>query len=197
MYTDNELLDLLAQDSEYAFTVIFDRYRGKVLGTAIRMLKSTAAAEEIVQEIFMKVWTKRKEMGSVKHLQGFIATMTRNLVFDRFKKMTHEAAYINSISNSEPVINDTDHRARTSSAHKILQQAVDRLPTRQKQVYELTRIQGLSIDDVAATLSISRNTAKSHLTAALQSIQRYLATYPDTFVCLATINLLAAVFQKI
>ncbi|GEP89087.1 RNA polymerase sigma-70 factor, ECF subfamily [Chitinophaga terrae (ex Kim and Jung 2007)] len=195
-YTDKELLHLLAQDSEYAFTVIFDRYRGKVLGTAMRMLKSTSAAEEVVQEIFMKVWAKRRELESVTHLQSFIATMTRNLLFDRFKKLAHEAAYLDSLVHLKPVINDTDHRVRTSFAHKLLQHAIDRLPPRQKQVYEMVRVQGLSIDEVSDTLSISRNTAKSHLTAALQAIQKHLRTHPDTFVCLVSINVLTMVFQQ-
>ena len=194
-YTDKELLHLLAQDSEYAFTVIFDRYRGKVFGTAMRMLKSSSAAEEIVQEIFMKVWIKRHEMESVIHLQGFIATMTKNRLFDRFKKMTHEAAYLDSIVHTKPEINDTDHRVRSSFAHKILQQAIDGLPPRQKQVYEMIRVQGRSIDEVSLALSISRNTAKSHLTAALQGIYKQLRTNPDTFICLFSVSLLTAIFQ--
>jgi RNA polymerase sigma-70 factor (ECF subfamily) len=162
----------------------------------MRMLKSSSAAEEIVQEIFMKVWIKRHEMESVTYLQGFIATMTKNRLFDRFKKMTHEAAYLDSIVHTKPVINDTDHRVRSSFAHKILQQAIDGLPPRQKQVYEMVRVQGRSIDEVSLALSISRNTAKSHLTAALQTIYKQLRTNPDTFVCLFSISMLTAIFQQ-
>lgn len=194
-YTEKELLRLLARDSEYAFTVIFDQYRGKVWGTAMRLLKNPSAAEEIVQDIFLKVWAKRRELASVTHLQGFIATMTRNLVFDRFKKMVHETEYRKSLPLAEPAVSDADHRVRSSLAQKMLQHAIDRLPPRQKQVYEMVRIQGLSIDEVCLALSISRSTAKGHLTAALQAIRSHLSAYPDAFVCLLGIKVLLAVFQ--
>ncbi len=194
-HTEKELLCLLAQDSEYAFTIIFDRYRGKVWGAAMRLLKDPSVAEEIVQDIFLKVWAKRRELESVTHLQGFIATMTKNLVFDRFKKMAHETAYRKSLQRAEPVVNDTDHRVRSAIAYRILQRAIDSLPPRQKQVYEMIRIQGLSIDEVCMSLSISRSTAKGHLTAALQAIRNHLGAYPETFVCLIGLKLLILVFQ--
>ncbi|KAA2242672.1 sigma-70 family RNA polymerase sigma factor [Chitinophaga agrisoli] len=194
-HTEQELLCLLAQDSEYAFTIIFDHYRSKVWGTAMRLLKDPVMAEEIVQDIFMKLWARRRELAPVTHLQGFIATMTRNLVFDRFKKMVHENEYRKSLQRAEPVVDDTDHRVRSAMAHNILQRAIDRLPPRQKQVYEMLRIQGLSIDEVCAALSISRSTAKGHLTAALHAIRNHLNAYPDTFVCLIGLRLLIALFQ--
>lgn len=128
-------------------------------------------------------------------LNSFIATMTRNLVFDRFRKLMHEAEYRKRINDAELVINDTDHRVRTSQTHKILQHAIDALPPRQKQVYEMVRIQGLSIAEIAQSLSISKSTTKGHLTAALQSIRHYLNAHSDTFAGIIAIQLLTAIFQ--
>ncbi|CAL1519353.1 sigma-70 family RNA polymerase sigma factor [Chitinophaga sp. MM2321] len=195
VHNEKELLKLLAKDSEYAFAVIFDHYRKKVLGTAIKMLKDHAMAEEIVQDIFMKVWLKRKEMETVTSLNSFIATMTRNLIFDRFRKLVNEVEYRKKINGAELVIDDTDHRVRTSQTYKILQNAIDTLPPRQKQVYEMVRIQGLSIAEISQSLSISKSTTKGHLTAALQAIRQYLNAHSDTFAGLITIQVLAAVFQ--
>ena len=195
LHNEKELLTLLAQDSEYAFAVIFDQYRQRVFGTAMKMLKNQSVAEEIVQDIFLKVWLKRQELETVNHLQNFIATMTRNLVFDRFRKMVNEVEYRKKMNNAELVINDTDHRVRTSLGYKVLQHAIDKLPPRQKQVYEMVRIQGLSIDETSQNLSISKSTAKGHLTAALHAIRSHLNAHPDTFVGLITLQVLAAAFQ--
>jgi RNA polymerase sigma-70 factor (ECF subfamily) len=195
LHNEKELLKLLAQDSEYAFAVIFDQYRKKVFGTAMKMLKSEAAAEEIVQDIFLKVWLKRQELETVHHLNSFIATMTRNLVFDRFRKLVHEAEYRQKMNNAALVVNDTDHRVRTSLGHKILQHAIDKLPPRQKQVYEMVRVQGLSIDETSRHLSISKSTAKGHLTAALHAIRHHLDTHPGILTGVIALQALTAVFR--
>ncbi|HEU4552337.1 MAG TPA: sigma-70 family RNA polymerase sigma factor [Chitinophaga sp.] len=189
---EKELLTLLSRDSEYAFAVIFDHYRPKVLGTAMKLLKDVPAAEEVVQDVFLKLWLKRHEMEPVTNLHGFIGAITRNLVFDRFRKKVHEITYRMSMNGAEPVINDTDHRIRTSLACKLLQHAIDQLPLRQRQVYEMVRVQGLSMDEISQKLSISKSTAKGHLTAALQRIRTHLNAHA---VSILTVPLLVAVFQ--
>jgi RNA polymerase sigma-70 factor (family 1) len=196
LHNEKELLKLLAQqDSEYAFTIIFDHYRPKVLGTAMKLLKDTAMAEEIVQDIFLKLWLKRHEMETINSLRSFIVTMTRNLVFDRFRKKMNETVYREKIDSATLVINDTDHRVRTSLSNKILQHAIDQLPPRQKQVYEMVRIQGLSMDEISQHLSISKSTAKGHLTAALQAIRSHLNAHTDTFIGIVALQVLINIFQ--
>ncbi|HWV66662.1 RNA polymerase sigma factor [Chitinophaga sp.] len=195
-FNEKELLEMLAEDSEYAFASIFDHYRPRVQGTAVKLLKSTSLAEEVVQDVFLKLWLKRREMNTVSHLSAFILTMTRNLVFDRFKKKVHEAAYRKHIEQLPAVINDTDHKVRTSLAGKVLQHAIDGLPARQKQVYEMVRIQGLSMEEISENLSISKSTAKGHLTAALQSIRNYLEKHPDTLLDVVGIQVLISIFHQ-
>lgn len=187
---------MLAEDSEHAFARIFDHYRPKVQGTALKLLKNTSQAEEVVQDVFLKLWLKRHEIDTITHLNAFILTMTRNLVFDRFKKKVHEAAYLKHVEQLPAVINDTDHKVRTSLTSKILQHAIDGLPARQKQVYEMVRVQGLSMDEISQHLSISKSTAKGHLTAALQAIRNYLEKHPDTLMDVVGLQVLISIFHQ-
>lgn len=194
---DKQLLELLAQDSEYAFAVIFDKYRPRVYSTALSFLKSSDAAEEVVQETFLRVWQKRKDLSQVNYLNSFVKTIAYNLMVDQFRKTILEKGYKKELALNVPVVDDTDHRVRNDESVRLLQAAIAILPQRQRQVYELARIKGLSQEEIAIALSISKNTVKVHMTAALQSIRTYLSShYPDTLGSIPVLLLLARMTGK-
>src|SRR5882757_6445537 len=177
---DHELLQLLARGSEYAFAIIFDRYRRRVYKTALVFLKSSEAAEEVVQEVFLRLWQKRKDLPDINYLNSFIRTIAYNLMVDQFRKKILEKDYKKQLGFEQAMVDDTDHRVRDDESVRLLQAAIATLPQRQRQVYELARLKGLSQEEIATTLSISKNTVKVHMTAALQGIRAYLAShYPD------------------
>lgn len=197
--TDNEreLIALLATDSEYAFAIIFDRYRPRVYRAALAFLKNASAAEEVVQEVFLRVWQKRKELGQVNYLNSFIRTIAHNLMVDLFRKSVLERQYIKAMETENSTIDDTDHRVRTGESLTLLQDAIAALPDRQRAVYEMARIQGYSQDKIAAELSISKNTVKVHMNAALRSIRAYLAEhYPDSLGSIPLLIVLARMAGK-
>jgi len=191
---DHELLQLLARGSEYAFAIIFDRYRRRVYKTALVFLKSSEAAEEVVQEVFLRLWQKRKDLPDINYLNSFIRTVAYNLMVDQFRKKILEKDYKKQLGFEQAMVDNTDHRVRDDESVRLLQAAIATLPQRQRQVYELARLKGLSQEEIATTLSISKNTVKVHMTAALQGIRAYLAShYPDA---LPFLLLLAKVLNK-
>lgn len=195
LHNEKELLHLVAQNSEYAFAILVDHYHKKVYSTALHLLKDPVQAEEVVQDIFLKLWLKRAEAEGLGNLGSYIAAMTRNQVFDHFKKKAYEVQYKKEIGSQEDLVDNADHRVRSFQLSQIIQRAVNRLPARQKQVYELSRVQGLTMEEIARTLSISKSTAKGHLTAALQSIREYLAnSYSDALPGFGAVSLLTLLF---
>src|ERR1700748_1337736 len=83
---------MLAGGSEHAFTRIFDHYRGKVYSIAWHFLKSPVLAEEIVQDVFMKIWLKRQDLGELQSPENYLFILTRNLILDRLKALSYESA---------------------------------------------------------------------------------------------------------
>ncbi len=177
LHNEPELLQLLKNGSEKAFTLLFNAYRGNIYSTAFTFLNSATLAEEVVQDVFLKMWLKRTEMGEVRHLQDYLFIMTRNIIFDRLKKMSYEAAARQSLTGNETSADETEYLARFHQCQQLLKEAIDRLTPQQKKIYILAKEQGLSHEDIAAAMQLSKYTVKKHMALALNAIRKYLYTH--------------------
>jgi RNA polymerase sigma-70 factor (ECF subfamily) len=185
------LIHLLSQGSEYAFTEIFDHYRGPVYGTAFKFLKSEQASEEIVQDIFLKIWIKRDELPTVQNFDAFLFTMARNAILDRLRKTANEKIAQQVLAKQQNFTDNTDHRVQDSQYQQILEQAIDQLSPQQRQVFRLAKMEGYSYKEIGEELGISVLTVKVHMNKALQSLREYLKGHMGT---LAFIPLLLKIF---
>jgi RNA polymerase sigma-70 factor (family 1) len=173
-YDETKMLELLAAGSEYAFTELFSRYRARVYTVAFRFLRTEAAAQEVVQDVFLKCWLKRQELAAVKNLDAYLRVTTKNQVLNRFRKLANETAAQEELSRRDQQVNDTDHLLLEHQYREILQQALQQLPPQQREVYRLAREEELSHEDIASRMNISPVTVKSHMARALQFIRRYI-----------------------
>lgn len=173
-YEESTLLSLLAEDSEYAFQFIFDRYRDKTYKVAMMYVKSSTVAEEIVQDVFLKLWYQRKSLGEIRSLENWLFTLTRNLTFNCLKKIAHEwAAREKWIEQNVFSENTADHKILDHEYQQLLQHAIEHLSQQQQQVYKLGKEEGLSYDDISKHLSISPLTVKTHMARALAAIRLF------------------------
>ncbi len=179
-YLKNEKkwLKKLSEGSELAFTRIFDHYRPRIYSVALKMLKSTDLAEEVVQEVFLKVWTKREEMAAINHFEGYLFMMARNHIYDRFKKLANEKAANRIFTEKRSTdVNNTDHPVIEGQYYELLQQTLSMLPPRQRQIYHLSREKGMSYKQIGRQLNISHLTVKKHMAEALGFIRRQLESH--------------------
>lgn len=183
-YDEKKVLEMLAQGSEYAFTQLFDHYRARIFSVAMRFLKSRELAEEVVQEVFLKVWVRREQMAMVLNFEGYLFTMARNRVFDCIKDLAEETAAKREFVHSIQPMNGTDHFLIEKQYEGLLQEAVNQLPPQQKQIFRLAKIEGLSHQAIAEQLHISRLTVKTHMAKALQTIRHNLRHHLTTFILL-------------
>jgi RNA polymerase sigma-70 factor (ECF subfamily) len=135
LYDESRLLSLLSEGSEYAFTQIFDRYKDCIYSVAYKILKSHLMAEEIVQDVFMKIWIKRSELSDINRLDAYLFIVARNLTFDRLKRLAYETSAKTHLFENEKTDDDADHRIRRHQCERILGEAISRLPAQQKRVY--------------------------------------------------------------
>jgi RNA polymerase sigma-70 factor (ECF subfamily) len=162
----------IARGSEEAFARFFNRYKSKIYGVAVKMLKSSALAEDTVQEVFLKIWLKREELTRVDHIEGYLFIIARNHILNTLKSLAKEKSVLDDINLIPGSEDNTDHLVREKQYHKLLEEVIDQLPPQQKMVYRLSRLEGLSNDKIASKLGISPFTVRKHLSQALKFLRK-------------------------
>ena len=191
-YEESTLLSLLAQDSEYAFQLVFDRYRNTIYKVSMLYVKSPVIAEEIVQDVFLKLWFQRRQLQQIRSLESWLFILAKNLALNNIKKIAHEwTAREKWVKENVFAENSADTKVLTTEYQQLLQQAVDQLSPQQQQVYKLAREQGRSYEAIGEQLSISPLTVKTHMARALGSIRLFLQQHGMFPVLLALMGTLS------
>jgi RNA polymerase sigma-70 factor (ECF subfamily) len=169
------LLRQVAEDDEQAFRRVFDHYKAPFHATAFKMTRSTDIAEEIVQEVFVTLWVKRKLIAIAKKPEGYVFTILHNCIYAHFRKLVLERQLKSKMSQAEE---QSENRVETLLLEKesktIIENVISQLPPQQKLIYRLSRQQRLSREKIALELKISPNTVKNHLSAAMDYLRTYL-----------------------
>jgi RNA polymerase sigma-70 factor (family 1) len=171
---EHALLQQVANGDGDAYTIIFRHYSQQVFDVAMLYLKDNGLAREIVQEVFMKIWLKRADMDQVKNFKDYLFILTRNHIYDGFKKqLVRVKAYDRHIQNQPATQNDTDHLLLQREYDAILDKAVSGLPPERKKVY-LARRQGWSNEEISLQLNISVHTVKKQMSLALHAVRAFV-----------------------
>ncbi len=175
-YEESRLISLLADDSEYAFQLLYDRHRKKIYQTALRYLKSPILAQEVVQDVFMKLWFNRRKLNSDQPIGAWLYTLTKNNLLNRLKKIANEWNAMKEISMvSEVAVNNVENRLQESQYNELLEEAVRSLPVQQQKVFILARRHHLTYLEIGEKLGISALTVKTHMSRALEAIKKYFS----------------------
>jgi RNA polymerase sigma-70 factor (ECF subfamily) len=177
---DNQLLLKIAEGDESAFKDLFRAWRDKLYFFMLRITHSSEMAEDILQDVFLKIWTNRATLGSIRHFDAYIYQMCRNQAITGMRRMAQETLILAELKKApEPAEEDTvDQRELNNKFQAILQ----RLPTQQRLVYTLTHLQGLKHEEVAQQLKISSSTVKNHMTRALYTIRQELLQHLEMII---------------
>lgn len=184
-YDERAILQKVATGDEAAFRQLYDHHRQRIYSFAVQLTKSEDRGDEIVQEVFMRVWTYRASLSEVQNFQAWIQRIARNLFIDALRKIAREKDYIREI---RPITSE-EHRPvedalRDKELAGLMQKALEELTPQQRTIFELSRIQGLKREEIARQLNLSENTVKVHLTRALSTIRDYLGRHSGSALSL-------------
>lgn len=184
------LLLLVSENDELAFRVIFDRYRHKIYSLAFHLTRSEFLSVEVVQEVFIKMWTVRKSLPSVRCFQAWIRTVTRNAIKNHLRSLARERHALQGMrSVPPPAPLSPEHSATDRHYQQALLLAIDNLPAQQKKVYLLSRQAGLKNDEIAIHMDLSVYTVKEYLSKALQTLRTKLMAGWDSMALLVALLL--------
>ena len=182
------MLILASQANEGAFTSLFHMYKNKLYAYIFRLTESEMLAEDIVQDVFMKLWHDHPSLINIDNFGSYLFRMSKNQVINHFKRMAHETLIMAEIFHQKPAgHNETQDMISLKDVEKVLGEILEKLPPQQKAIYHLSREEGRTHEEIADLLKISPNTVKNHMVQAMSTVRTQLRKHADTMLILSAV----------
>lgn len=173
--TDQELVSLIKQDSRGAFEEIYDRYKFLLLTHALNKLRNREEARDILQEAFVYLWNKRLSI-SDENLGGYLYTVVRHMILNRLARDKYRKQYFDALQQFATEGNvETDFRIREQQLQHLIETEIAALPSKMREVFELSRKQHLTHRQIADRLGITEQTVSKQITNALKILRTRLS----------------------
>ena len=162
-----------------AFKALFMKYFPKMKYFIAHMVKSDDVAEELSQDIFMKIWEQREKLDKVKSFNSYIYRMAKNISINYLEhKYLEELYFENYLGETEVTI---EGELYAHEMELLEQLVVSRMPPQRKKIYEMSRKKGMKNEEISASLRISKKTVEHHLNLALKDIRKILSLFVSFF----------------
>jgi RNA polymerase sigma-70 factor (ECF subfamily) len=171
----------LKDGDEFCFRQVFDQYHQKLYFFILYKTKSEYIAEEVAQMAFTKLWQCRQTLQEEYTISTQLFRIATTVLIDFLRKYNNKDAVTARLDalEIEEGVDSTTERMRGVELQKQILEAVNELPPVRKQVFEMSREQGMSHREIAATLSVSSRTVETHIYKALKQIRKHIALAID------------------
>lgn len=170
---DKVLVARLKDGDKVAFKLLFERYYPLFISFALRLLKDESTAEDLIQNIFLKIWVGRANLNEDKNFKNYLLVSIRNEIYQYFRY-----AFRTDDSAECPEVIDTSINIETEISAKELEKRVSgiisRMPSRRREIFEMSRTEKLSNKEIAMRLGVSVRTIEKHIENALADIRKHL-----------------------
>lgn len=180
-YDEKVLLLHVADGDSQAFRRLYDQHHQKVFSFAYYLTRSYFDAEEITQEIFIRIWKYRRQLPGIENFDAWLKIAVRNRTFTWLQKLSLQKNAAKKLYQQK-IHAASYNMVLDRELESAIELAVSQLPRQQKAVFLLSRKNGMKHKDIAETLGVTLSTVKNHMKAALQSIRIYLHNHTDTII---------------
>nr|WP_121271281.1 RNA polymerase sigma-70 factor [Pedobacter schmidteae] len=174
-YNEVELLTRLGNGDKYAFELLYNQYKYRIAGNLLKLLKSEDLAEEILQDLFVKIWDTRKTIDPQKSFRSYLFRIAENMVMDYYRKASRDKRIQDKLmaATAESYSHIEEHIFNKES-ELLLYNAIELLPPQRKQVFTLCKLEGKSYKEVSELLGISHSTINDHLLKSNRFLKQHL-----------------------
>ena len=182
LYSDEQLIQEIKADNMFAFDGLYKKYCKKIYKFGYSILKSREDSENLVQDVFLKLWENRHKVEKNESVRSYLFTITYNSAISIIREKSRESQFLEylkciQVITEDPVNVGIEYNELTLK----LDEVIKALPQRQKEVYMLHRFNGLKYNEIATRLNISVNTIENHMSLALKTIRSKLSEYSLIF----------------
>ena len=169
---ENELILLLKQSSKEAFTTLYKKYWKQVYNFSRLYLTSQSVAEEVVQEVFIKVWESRDFLREEENFKGLLFIITRNLIFNIHRKNVNEDFYKITVLSAMESSYDIEEELEAKNLSEYIDLLIAELPPRRREIFNLSRKENKAYKEIALLLNISEKTVENQISEALKYLRK-------------------------
>jgi RNA polymerase sigma-70 factor, ECF subfamily len=175
-YDEQEWLKQLQGDDYDTFEIIYNAYHRRIFIFACKMLPLAADAEEIVQNVFLALWNQRKNIQISTSLIAYLFGIARHMIYEFIQhKINHEAFVAYYLDNNQEYSFITEEEYLYKELEFKVQKLIQELPERRREIFLLSRLEGLTYKKIATQLHISENTVDTQIRHALAYLRTHLA----------------------
>ena len=171
--SEKSLLAKVAFGDEQAFSELFYAHHQQLGIHIYRITESVELAEEVVQDVFLKIWLNRDALTKVENFRAYLFVLSKNHALNCLRKLAKERVNQVTIDENTAVLQLADHND-PDSYYALLDEAINHLPPQQQKVYLLSRHNRLKYDEIAHQMGLSRETVKKYLQASTLSITNFV-----------------------
>lgn len=183
--TEKRYIEASSRGDGKAFESLFLHYFPRVKGFISGILQNEEEAEDISQDIFVYMWQKREKLAEIENLNAYLFRVARNTVFRHIERSLlfrdYQQQQTDKVSFSSIDNGSIEEELYAKELEYLIAIAVEKMPPQRKLIYRLSRIEGISNDEIAKRLTLSKRTVENHLTLALADIRKLIVFFILTF----------------
>ena len=173
---ERELIKRLKNNDEDVFALLYANYKPLLYRYCYAFLNHTELVDDVIQEAFISVWIKREHLDPEKSLKGYLMTCCRNQIFDLLKEASKNSALKEKLwSSFQEQQNISEDSIDTVQLNELINKAIQQLSERKRLIFELSRFEGKTHEEIAKELGISKNTVKNQIVDSTKLIQNYIS----------------------
>jgi len=172
-----DLLERIGKGDQRAFARMVQSYWNTIYSQSLAYLKSAPRAEEVTQDIFMKIWNTREKLAGVRQLDNYLFIIARNQIVNETRRRI-DIVYgqlDEQIAHSSSPDLQTEYR----ESYQLLLKGIEQLPEKRRQVFKMSRLEGLGNEEIAARLGIHKDTVYQYLVKSLLFLRTYMQEHMD------------------
>ena len=173
-HIDKETVKALSGGDQQAFDALFREYFPKIKTFLLGFLKDEAEAEDLSQDVFMKIWQNRTTLADVENLNAYLYCAAKNTLYNYIER-SRKATFYSIVHTMEiPTTDQLEELLMAKDLKKMIGHTVDQMPPQRKTIFKLSRNGHFSNDEIALQLNISKRTVEGHISAALADLRKVL-----------------------
>lgn len=172
---EKHILEALSLDDKNAFEQLFITYYPKIKQFLHGFVDSQEESEDLAQDVFVKIWQKRQSLADVENLNAYLYRIAKNVLYDHIEKSKHTHRILSENEAVEiPTLDSIEELIFADELNDLIRLKIKQMPPQRKTIFTMSRHEGLSNQEIATRLNISKRTVETHISAALADLRKIL-----------------------